>query len=77
MNEREEFAKLVLMRHGESEWNNAAVNLFCGWVNVDLSEKGVEEAKEAATVLRDREIRFTECFTSRLTRSSSPCSFST
>jgi len=33
---------LVLLRHGESEWN--AKNLFCGWVDVDLSEKGYAEA---------------------------------
>ena len=37
--------KLVLVRHGESEWNK--LNLFTGWTDVDLSEKGHEEAKEA------------------------------
>jgi len=35
--------KLVLLRHGESQWN--AMNLFTGWVDVPLSEKGVDEAK--------------------------------
>ena len=35
--------KLVLIRHGESEWNK--LNLFTGWTDVELSEKGVEEAK--------------------------------
>ena len=38
-------AKLVLIRHGQSEWNLS--NLFTGWVDVDLSEKGVEQAKAA------------------------------
>ncbi|GEA88132.1 phosphoglyceromutase [Cellulomonas cellasea] len=40
---------LVLLRHGESEWN--AKNLFTGWVDVQLSEKGVEEAKRGGTLL--------------------------
>ncbi|GEL95733.1 phosphoglyceromutase [Cellulomonas composti] len=42
---------LVLLRHGESEWN--AKNLFTGWVDVALSEKGVEEAKRGGTLLKD------------------------
>ncbi|SFK16666.1 phosphoglyceromutase [Cellulomonas sp. KH9] len=42
---------LVLLRHGESEWN--AKNLFTGWVDVPLSEKGVEEAKRGGTLLTD------------------------
>ena len=37
--------KLVLIRHGESEWNK--LNLFTGWTDVELSEKGVEEAHRA------------------------------
>ena len=37
--------KLVLIRHGESEWNK--LNLFTGWTDVELSEKGREEAKAA------------------------------
>ena len=37
-------AKLVLIRHGQSEWNLA--NKFTGWIDVDLSEKGVEQAKK-------------------------------
>jgi 2,3-bisphosphoglycerate-dependent phosphoglycerate mutase len=40
---------LVLLRHGESEWNKA--NLFTGWVDVDLSEKGVEEGAHAGTLM--------------------------
>ncbi|GIG23085.1 2,3-bisphosphoglycerate-dependent phosphoglycerate mutase [Cellulomonas chitinilytica] len=42
---------LVLLRHGESEWN--AKNLFTGWVDVALSEKGIEEAKRGGTLLTD------------------------
>ena len=44
--------KLILLRHGESEWN--ALNLFTGWVDVRLSEKGVEEAKRGGQLLKDR-----------------------
>ena len=43
--------KLVLLRHGESQWN--ALNLFTGWVDVPLSEKGVEEAKRGGQMLVD------------------------
>ena len=42
---------LVLLRHGESEWN--AKNLFTGWVDVPLSEKGIEEARRGGTLLTD------------------------
>ncbi|PIE21051.1 MAG: phosphoglyceromutase [Arachnia propionica] len=42
--------KLILLRHGESEWN--AKNLFTGWVDVDINEKGVDEAKKAAGLLQ-------------------------
>ena len=42
---------LILLRHGESEWN--ALNLFTGWVDVPLSAKGVEEAKRGGTLLTD------------------------
>ena len=41
--------KLVLIRHGESEWNK--LNLFTGWTDVELSDKGVEEAKEGGKAL--------------------------
>ena len=41
--------KLILLRHGESEWN--AKNLFTGWVDVDINEKGVSEGKKAAELL--------------------------
>lgn len=42
-------ARLILLRHGESEWN--AKNLFTGWVDVDINEKGVREAKRGAELL--------------------------
>jgi 2,3-bisphosphoglycerate-dependent phosphoglycerate mutase len=44
--------KLILLRHGESEWN--ALNLFTGWVDVRLSEKGVGEAKRGGQLLKER-----------------------
>ncbi|MBB1482565.1 phosphoglyceromutase [Tessaracoccus sp. MC1865] len=43
-------AKLILLRHGESEWN--AKNLFTGWVDVDINEKGIAEGKKAAELLK-------------------------
>jgi broad specificity phosphatase PhoE len=49
--------KLVLLRHGESIWNKE--NLFTGWTDVDLSEKGREEAKDAGSYLRSRDIAST------------------
>ena len=48
--------KLVLVRHGESEWNK--LNLFTGWTDVDLSEKGHEEAKAAGRLLKAEIILF-------------------
>ena len=58
--------KLVLVRHGESEWNK--LNLFTGWMDVDLSEKGVEEAKEGGKVLKAEGYDFDICYTSYLKR---------
>jgi 2,3-bisphosphoglycerate-dependent phosphoglycerate mutase len=57
---------LVLLRHGESEWN--LKNLFTGWTDVDLSPKGVEEAKEAGRRLKARGFTFDLAFTSALIR---------
>jgi 2,3-bisphosphoglycerate-dependent phosphoglycerate mutase len=45
---------LVLLRHGESEWN--AKNLFTGWVDVDLTEKGEREARRGGELLRERDL---------------------
>jgi len=58
--------KLVLLRHGESVWNKA--NLFTGWTDVDLSEKGVEEAHEAGRLLREGGYVFDIAYTSVLKR---------
>jgi 2,3-bisphosphoglycerate-dependent phosphoglycerate mutase len=57
---------LVLVRHGESEWNK--LNLFTGWKNPDLSEKGVAEAHAAGRLLRAGGYRFDVAFTSDLLR---------
>ncbi len=57
-------ARLILVRHGQSVWN--AANRFTGWTDVDLSEKGVEEADEAGLQLAD--IRFDVIHTSDLIR---------
>jgi len=58
--------KVVLLRHGESTWNKE--NLFTGWTDVDLSEKGVEEAKEGGRVLKEKGYVFDIAFTSVLKR---------
>ena len=58
--------KLVLLRHGESEWNKK--NLFTGWMDVDLSDKGREEAKEAGQTLKYEGYDFDICYTSYLKR---------
>ncbi len=57
-------AKLVLVRHGESQWN--LENRFTGWVDVDLSEKGREEARRAGEKLKG--IHFDKAYTSALKR---------
>ena len=58
--------KLVLLRHGESIWNKE--NRFTGWTDVDLSPKGVEEAKESGRVLKKEGYTFDVIFTSVLKR---------
>jgi len=58
--------KLVLLRHGESIWNKE--NKFTGWTDVDLSEKGKEEAKEAGRALKKEGYVFDVAFTSVLKR---------
>jgi 2,3-bisphosphoglycerate-dependent phosphoglycerate mutase len=57
-------ASLVIVRHGQSEWN--ALNKFTGWVDVDLAPKGISEAKAAGNLLNGR--KFDEAFTSALMR---------
>ncbi len=58
--------KLVLVRHGESEWNK--LNLFTGWTDVDLSEKGHEEAIQGGKILKEEGFDFDVAYTSRLKR---------
>ncbi|HKH44043.1 MAG TPA: 2,3-diphosphoglycerate-dependent phosphoglycerate mutase [Thermoanaerobaculia bacterium] len=58
--------KLVLLRHGESIWN--LENRFTGWTDVDLSPKGIEEAREAARLLREGGYTFDVAYTSLLKR---------
>jgi 2,3-bisphosphoglycerate-dependent phosphoglycerate mutase len=58
--------KLVLLRHGESIWNKE--NRFTGWTDVDLSEKGIEEAKKSGQVLKKEGFVFDVAFTSVLKR---------
>ena len=58
--------KLILLRHGESQWN--ALNLFTGWVDVDLSEKGVLEAKRGGELLKEKNLIPDSLHTSLLNR---------
>lgn len=58
--------KLVLLRHGESEWNKE--NRFTGWTDVDLSENGVKEAEDAGKLLKEKGYTFDIAFTSVLKR---------
>ena len=57
---------LVLLRHGQSQWN--LENRFTGWWDVDLTDKGVAEARSAGILLKDRGLDFDRCFTSLQTR---------
>ncbi len=59
-------SELVLLRHGQSEWNLA--NCFTGWADVDLSKRGVAEARAAGRLLADGGYDFDRCYTSLLTR---------
>ncbi len=66
VNSKQKTYKLVLIRHGESVWNKA--NLFTGWTDVDLSEKGIEEAHAGGKALREAGYVFDVAFTSVLKR---------
>ncbi|MDG2307334.1 MAG: 2,3-bisphosphoglycerate-dependent phosphoglycerate mutase [Candidatus Binatia bacterium] len=57
---------LVLLRHGQSQWN--LENKFTGWVDVPLTEQGIEEAHRAGKLLKESGIAFARCFTSELER---------
>ena len=58
--------KLVLVRHGQSMWN--LENRFTGWTDVELSEQGIQEAKEAGKVLKEKGFEFDVAYTSVLKR---------
>ena len=58
--------KLILTRHGQSTWN--AENRFTGWVDVDLSDKGIEEAEKAGQIIKDLNIKIDISYTSYLKR---------
>jgi len=66
-------ATLVFSRHGESEWNVA--NIFTGWVDVDLSEKGVAEGKNAGVLLKADGLNIDVAHTSYLKRAIKTCNF--
>ena len=59
-------SKLIAIRHGQSTWN--AEHRFTGWVDVDLSEKGVQEAEKSGKLLKELNMDFDVCFTSYLKR---------
>lgn len=58
--------RLVLLRHGQSQWNKE--NRFTGWVDVPLSEKGINEAREAGKILKENGFEFKIAYTSYLKR---------
>ncbi len=62
---------LVLVRHGQSEWN--LKNLFTGWRDADLTEKGHDEARAAGRILNERGLKFDIAFTSVLQRAQKTC----
>ena len=51
---------LVIIRHGQSQWNKK--NLFCGWTDVDLTEKGFEDARAAGRLLKKEGYTFDICY---------------
>lgn len=59
-------AQLTLVRHGQSEWN--AGNRFTGWIDVDLTERGIIEARQAGNMLREEGLQHDLVCTSRLRR---------
>ena len=66
MNKEKNLSYLVLIRHGQSEWNEK--NLFTGWKNPPLTEKGIEEAELAGIRIKNLNIDFSHYFTSALIR---------
>ena len=68
-----EMKKLIFVRHGQSEWNLA--NKFTGWVDVDLSDKGTEEAKEAGRKIKAAGLQIDVAYTSILKRAVKTCNY--
>jgi 2,3-bisphosphoglycerate-dependent phosphoglycerate mutase len=58
--------KLVLVRHGQSQWN--LENRFTGWVDAPLTEKGLQEARRAGELIKDNDLHFKKAYTSYLQR---------
>ncbi|KAJ8938475.1 hypothetical protein NQ318_004115 [Aromia moschata] len=58
--------RIIMIRHGESEWNQK--NLFCGWYNAELSQRGLDEAKSAGKALKKEGYKFDVAFSSVLKR---------
>ena len=58
--------QLVLIRHGQSQWN--LENRFTGWWDVDVTEKGAAEARAAGVLMREKGLEFDQCYTSLQTR---------
>lgn len=58
--------KIVLLRHGESSWNKE--NRFTGWTDVDLTDKGIEEAKQAGRLMKEAGFEFDQAYSSVLKR---------
>ncbi len=59
--------KIILLRHGESIWNKK--NIFTGWTDINLSDQGIKEAKQAGILLKKKNIQFNNAYTSYLKRS--------
>lgn len=59
--------RLILLRHGQSVWNRDAI--LTGWTDVDLCDNGIDEAKQAAALLKQHDVQFDQCFASFLQRS--------
>ena len=59
-------SKLVLLRHGQSQWN--LENRFTGWKDIELSEKGILEAKEYGKLIREKKIPIDAVYSSELKR---------
>lgn len=66
-NHKDSKFRLILLRHGQSEWNNS--NRFCGWVDVKLTDKGKQQAGQAASLIKQAHLPPDIIFTSKLTRS--------